>query len=188
MAFQIPSGEDLRNIRKSYKLTQKELAKMAKVSQSLIARIEAGKVDPRMSTLRRIFNSMTMIKHQKTATDIMRSPVIFVESRNTVREAVAILEKYGISQVPAIEEEKIVGCVQETTLIRKILQSRNPEKIFSAKVSDVMDEPFHTITPSTPLDEILTLFTREKPAVIVIDRGRPVGIITKIDIVTSTRV
>lgn len=187
MVFQIPNGEDLRNIRKSYRLTQKELARMAKVSQSLIARIEAGKVDPRMSTLRRILNSMTKIKHQKTAADIMHRPVISIQSRNTVRDAVTLLEKYGISQMPVIDGEKIIGSVQEATLIKKILQSKKPEIIFNAKIGDIIDEPFYQVAPGTSLDELLTLFTRERQAVLVIDKGRPVGIITKIDIVTSTR-
>ena len=48
MSF-IPSPEDIRRMRIRAGLTQKELAERAGVSQSLIARIERGSVDPRLS-------------------------------------------------------------------------------------------------------------------------------------------
>ena len=49
-----PSPQELRSLRKKANLTQKELAMKAGISQALIARIEAGDVDPRVSTLRKI--------------------------------------------------------------------------------------------------------------------------------------
>jgi len=46
MEFEI---NEVKDIRKRLGLTQLELAKRANVSQSLIAKIEAGRIDPRYS-------------------------------------------------------------------------------------------------------------------------------------------
>jgi len=185
LSIQILTGKDLKKLRKSYGLTQKEVAKKAGVSQSLIARIEAEKVDPRVSTLKKILNSILSVKTEKNAGDIMHSPVIWVETKTLVKDAVNLMEKYGISQLPVLENEKIVGSIQEGTIIRKILESKEPKKIFSLKVEDLMEEPFPTVSLNTSFDEVLALFTHEKPAVLVVDKGKLVGIITKIDIITS---
>ncbi|HIQ55845.1 MAG TPA: helix-turn-helix domain-containing protein, partial [Pyrodictium sp.] len=52
--MRIPTPEELRKLRLKAKLTQRELAKRAGVSQSLIARLERGQVNVRLSTLQRI--------------------------------------------------------------------------------------------------------------------------------------
>ena len=54
--MELPTPEDLRQRRTELDLTQSSLADKAGVSQPLIARIEGGDVDPRLSTLRRIVN------------------------------------------------------------------------------------------------------------------------------------
>ncbi|RLE74581.1 MAG: hypothetical protein DRJ44_07250, partial [Thermoprotei archaeon] len=62
--------KELRELRKRAGLTQKELARRAGVSQSLIARIESGSVDPRLSTLRRILQALEdYVSEQLTAKD-----------------------------------------------------------------------------------------------------------------------
>ena len=48
----IPTPEELRTRREALGLKQTELAKRAGISQSMVARIEAGNVDPRVSTLK----------------------------------------------------------------------------------------------------------------------------------------
>jgi len=45
----IPSGKELRTLRETLGLTQKELARRIGVSQSFIAKIENEKIDPRLS-------------------------------------------------------------------------------------------------------------------------------------------
>ncbi|MCD4809259.1 MAG: helix-turn-helix domain-containing protein, partial [Methanosarcinales archaeon] len=50
----LPTPGDIKKRRVGLNLTQNELAKLAGVSQPLIARIEAGDVDPRLSTLTKI--------------------------------------------------------------------------------------------------------------------------------------
>lgn len=57
MTMFLPTPRDIKKRRVGLNLTQNELAKLAGVSQPLIARIEAGDVDPRLSTLTKIFDA-----------------------------------------------------------------------------------------------------------------------------------
>jgi len=183
----IPTPEELRRLRLQAGLTQKDLAERAGVSQSLIARIEAGTVDPRVSTLRRIISAIPFKESFKKASQIMCSPVIYVTTEDTVRKAADLMEKHGISQLPVLEGGKVVGSVREDSLIREVLRSREPHRIFDKKVKEVMEDAFPTVSPSTSIIEILSSFLYAKPAVLVVDRGKLCGIITKIDIIKALK-
>lgn len=184
----LPTPEDIKKLRKKVGLTQTELAKLAGVSQSLIARIEKGTVDPRLSTLRRIIEAIKLVemraKKAKSARDVMYSPVITVKSSDKVKKAIELMEKYAISQLPVVNDSGVpVGSITESTVLKKIL-SGDPEKILKLKVEEIMEESFPTITPSTNIKDIQQLILKRYPAVLVMEKGKIVGIITKIDLIT----
>jgi len=185
----LPTPEDIKRLRKKVGLTQTELAKLAGVSQSLIARIEKGTVDPRLSTLRRILEAIKLVemraKKAKSARDVMYSPVITIKSNEKVKKAIELMEKYAISQLPVVNDNGVpVGSITESTVLKKLL-SGDPEKIFQLKVEEIMEESFPTITPSTNIKDIQQLILKKYPAVLVMEKGKIVGIITKIDLITG---
>jgi len=51
-------GDWIRILRTYLRMTQAEVAKLAQITQPNLAAIESGKADPRVSTLRRIYQSM----------------------------------------------------------------------------------------------------------------------------------
>jgi predicted transcriptional regulator len=117
----------------------------------------------------------------------MHRPVITVQSDEPVRKAVNLMEKHGISQLPVLEKNVVVGSVQEGTLIKKIFQSKNPEEVFRTKLRNIMEEVFPILGPNAGIEEALAALIREKPAVLVMDKGRLMGIITKMDIIMGMR-
>lgn len=182
---QLLTAEDLRQLRKRSGLTQKELAKRAGVSQSLIARIESKTVDPRLSTVSKIISAITSVQEEKrTARDVMHSPVITIEASEIVRNAVDLMKKYAISQLPVLKDERVVGSIQESTLINRLSRSRNADRLFSSSVYNIMDSPFATVEPDTNIDVVVNLLSKGNPAVLVMDLRRIVGIITKIDVLS----
>jgi predicted transcriptional regulator len=185
-SIKLVSGEDIRRLRKMMGLTQKELAKKAGVSQSLIARIEKKSVDPRLSTVKKILEALALVKEGKIAKDIMHSPVITVKITDTVRKAVELMRKHDISQLPVLKENVIVGSVKETTIIHRITRGRNIRRAFFTPVYNIMENPFVTVEPSVGVDEVLSIMSSGHPAVLVVDEEKLVGIITKIDILSST--
>ena len=58
MTYYIPTGEDFKHLRRNKGLTQAQLAKKIGVCQSLIARIETGGIDTKLSTARKIVGAL----------------------------------------------------------------------------------------------------------------------------------
>jgi predicted transcriptional regulator len=175
--------EELRNLRRRFRLTQRELAQKAGVSQSLIARIENKTVDPRLSTVRRIFNAITSIQSErKKAKDIMHSPVVTIDAMDTIKSAITLMKKYAISQLPVLRENKLIGSIQESTLLDKLVDSKNSDRFFSNSVYNIMEKSFPVVEPEADVNYVINVLSRENSAVLVIDNKKIVGIITKIDL------
>ena len=185
MSARLFTSEDLRRMRKNLGLTQKELAKKAGVSQSLIARIENKSVDPRLSTIKKIIDVLIQIKDKRIAADIMHSPVMTVNVRDSVRVAVDLMKRHNISQMPVLDGVQVVGSIRESTIIDRIMKSSNPENVFSNIVSNVMENGFNTVDLSTPLNEVVFLFSQGDSAILVMTKGKLEGIITKIDAISQ---
>ena len=183
--MEVPVGEELRRLRKEAGLTQRELAKLAGVSQSLIARIESGTVDPRASTLRRILQALASARRPWTVADVMHSPVITLDASEPVRKAVEVMEREGISQIPVLKEGRVVGCVYEVGLLKALRRSKDPKTLLDMRVEEVMEDPLPMLSLNSSLDEAYALLLSGKPAVLVVDEGRVVGIVTKIDVVAK---
>ena len=175
--------EELRNLRRRFRLTQKELAQKAGVSQSLIARIENKTVDPRLSTVRRIFNAITSIQQErKKAKDVMHSPVVAIGAMDTIKNAISIMKKFAISQLPVLRENKIIGSIQESTLLDKLVNNKDSDRFFSNSVYNIMEKSFPIVDPDADVNYVVNILARENSAVLVIDNKKIVGIITKIDL------
>ena len=181
--MQLPTPGDLKQKRTELCLTQSELAKRAGVSQPLIARIESGDVDPRLSTLWKIFDAFEVIeKEHMLVKDIMQSPVIHSTPDISVDEAVRLMEKHGFSQVPVIDNGVPVGSISDDLII-KSMANKKAYKISQMKVSDMMGESFLTVSPATDLGVVSHMLERH-PAVLVLEKGRVVGVVTKHDVIS----
>lgn len=174
--------KDIATIRKQLGLTQSRLAEISHVSQSLIAKIEAGKIDPSYAKAKALSDALESIqrKHSKKAKDIMAKHIIGVKSDSTVEDAARLMRQHSISQLPVFENEKLVGSVSEKTILRLLEGVKDPRAIFSKRVKDVMEDAFPLVTEDTPV-EILYSFMNFFQAVLVSKRDKIVGIITKAD-------
>jgi cystathionine beta-synthase len=112
-------------------------------------------------------------------------PFIGVQARDSVRAAIDTMQKHGISQLPVVEgdgdalDRSMVGSIQERTLLDRIY--RDPTLIDSA-VGAAMDPPFPSITRNADMDEAFDLLLGGAAALVVTERDRPVGMITKLDL------
>jgi len=180
-----PTPQELRVLRKRARLTQKELATRAGISQALVARIEAGDVDPRLSTLRKILRVLNEVYENKfTMKNIMHQPVITVDVEETIGKAVEVMWKNGISQLPVMKGDDVVGSMKEETILKK-LKDENFKDLLNMSISYLLEEPFPTVSIETDLDEVSKLLSMGSPAVLVNEHGRMVGIITKIDLIAK---
>lgn len=180
--FRLPTPEGLKKRRKQLGITQAELAEKAKVSQPLIARIEAGEVDPRLSTVARIVDALSREGAVRgvPARKIMKSPVIFISPESTLKEASNLMERHGISQIPVVEKGKQIGSVSEEQVIREISYTRR-RKGSEKRVEEVIRGNFPTVNPDTDI-RVISGLMEGSSAVLVVERGEIKGIITRADL------
>jgi predicted transcriptional regulator len=177
----LPTPEELKKRRTNLNLTQNELARLAGVSQPLIARIESGDVDPRLSTLTKIFDAFVVMEKQRIkACDIMHTPVIQTHPESSVEEAVDIMEKEGFSQVPVIENGVPVGSISSDMVVHSMTE-RDTEKLSNMKVKEIMGSSFPSVSQDTIVSTISHLL-EQSPAVMVVEQGKVVGVVTQHDV------
>ncbi len=110
--------------------------------------------------------------------------LVTVSSHEKVGRAIDLLQEYGISQMPVIEDgtgpsRKVVGSIQERSLLDRVY--RDPGLI-ETTVGAAMDGPFPTILAGGHIDEAFNALLGGATALVVMDRGQPVGIITRLDL------
>ena len=109
--------------------------------------------------------------------------LVAVEVGRSVGEAIDLMQRYNISQLPVVEgtngATNVVGSIAERTLLDRVY--RDPA-VVTASVSAAMDPPFSVVSADAPLDEAFTPLLNGEAAVTVLDAGRPVGVITRADL------
>lgn len=162
-------------------LTQMELAKRVGVSQSLIAKIEKGKIDPKLSVVKKILDELTpLIETSETAINLMHSPVISAILDDKIRDVVEVMENNNISQVPVVNSQgKLVGIIYDFILMRRLAlpSSRNLRAV------DVMAPLPPLVSPSTSVSQVMRLLTKHSVTLVVQGDLYPLGIITRSDLI-----
>ncbi|PSP45602.1 transcriptional regulator [Halobacteriales archaeon QH_6_66_25] len=175
--MELPTPEDLRQRRTDLGLTQSELAEQADVSQPLIARIEGGDVDPRLSTLRRIVNALQEAEGGLLrAEDLMNTPIVSVPPDASVREVTEVMDEKGYSQIPVVRDGSPQGLIGTSDI-----RQRSEENVGDLPVAEVMHESISIVEPDATIDTV-DAHLDHNDAVLVVEDGRTVGIITEADI------
>ncbi|MDW8297023.1 MAG: cystathionine beta-synthase, partial [Raineya sp.] len=122
--------------------------------------------------LNKIYNDEWMKNHGfleaefATARDIIKSRngkdrLLTIEANQTVAQAIRILTKEGISQVPVTEGEHIIGSLIDSKILEKLIE--NPE-IKDAPVREVMNPPFKFVGLDNSLDVLASLIDKDNKA------------------------
>ncbi|MEM3154709.1 MAG: CBS domain-containing protein [Candidatus Woesearchaeota archaeon] len=159
-------------------LTQSELAKEAGVSQSIVAKIEAGRVDPSYTIAQKILAALEQrrMSGAPKALDIMHTSVVSVKSSVKVADAVKLMKKHAISQLP-VQDERIVGIITEGTVMSHL-------NALNGTVGEIMEATPPMVPPNADLTVVSNLL-QHYPIVLVVEKGVLVGIITKSDVLGS---
>jgi cystathionine beta-synthase len=107
-----------------------------------------------------------------------RPRVVSAAPNETVAEALAKMDKFGVTQLPVIEEGKSVGALREGRLLARLLGNRD---LMGAPVSEVMEAGLPVVDVDAGSAEVTRLL-RRGPAVLVEEFGRITGIITRHDV------
>ncbi|MDD5086244.1 MAG: CBS domain-containing protein [Candidatus Nanoarchaeia archaeon] len=173
--------DEIKIIRKSFGLTQSGLAKKADVSQSLIAKIESKKIDPTYTKVKKIFDVLYDLsnKNELKAKDIMTKKIICVTLDDKTTKAIELMRKHEISQDPVIMKNNVIGLISENNVLESISE-KGPDKIKNLSVKEIMHECPPVVSEKAS-SSVISGLLKYYPIVIVVDEGKPIGVITKSD-------
>jgi cystathionine beta-synthase len=110
---------------------------------------------------------------------------VAIESRRMIGEAIALMQRYAISQLPVIRREgadaltDIVGSLEERDLLGRVF--KDPDALAEEAVS-ALQPPLATVDPQESVDRVFTDLIGGSPAVVVAREGKAVGILTSADL------
>lgn len=129
-------------------------------------------------------------KSEPTVGDVLRGKsgalpdLVHTHPSETVRDAIEILREYGVSQMPVVGAEppimagEVAGSVSERELLSAVFEGRAQ---LADAVSQHMSPPLPLVGAGEPLSTAGSML-RDTDAVMVIDEGKPVGVITRHDL------
>jgi len=114
--------------------------------------------------------------------DVMTKNPRVVRRDTSVQEVVATMNKFDISSLIVVQEERPVGIITHKDIISKIVQPRIPPDAVTAR--EIMATPVATIEENASIEEAARLMARKNIKKLpVVSDGRLVGIITSMDLV-----
>ena len=106
--------------------------------------------------------------------------IISIKPQQTVMDAINLMKKYDIENIPVFEGEDNIGAISENGLFNKILDSAD---VKDKRISDVMEKAYPEVAFDTPVERLSSFINRENGAVLSKDETGRFHIITKYDII-----
>lgn len=143
------------------------------------------------------------------AQDVMTKDVVTVRRETTVRELATLFSERHISSVPVVNDAgELIGIVSESDLVEQDKNFHIPTvvsifdwviylesdkrfekelaKMTGQTVGEIYSEQVHSVSPLVPVSEVADIMSRDKVhAVPVVEAGRVVGIVARIDLIRT---
>jgi cystathionine beta-synthase len=144
--------------------------------------------------LAKVYNDQWMKDHGFTESRAFSTARDIIAARTTqdtlytvaqtakVSEAITLMNKQGIDQIPVTHDNQFVGSVSSSSLLEKIIQDPNLQ---SKEVGEVMDKALQFVAPDSTLDVLSSLLNKSNKAVLVRDMNHKVHIITQHDVLKA---
>lgn len=108
--------------------------------------------------------------------------LITVNPETPINDAVNLMTKYNISQIPVMKGHEHVGALNDSYVFAQLIQN---DSLKQANVEQLMQKPFPIIDGNLAIEEVSKLISKENNAVLVKDLGGSVHIVTKHDIISA---
>lgn len=108
--------------------------------------------------------------------------LVTVDAAATVNDALVLMNKFGISQIPVTKGNDFVGSLNDSYLFSKLIESN---EVKSKSVENLMQKAFPIVDAQATIDEISKLITKDNNAVLMRDLGGNTHIITKHDVIQA---
>jgi cystathionine beta-synthase len=111
--------------------------------------------------------------------------LVTISAHQKVGEAIDVMQRYSISQLPVVRDGRsdsladFIGSLQDRDLLDRVF--KNPDALHE-DVASAMQPPLSAIEITQTLDEVFSTLRGRTNAVVVARDGRPVGVITRSDL------
>ena len=117
-----------------------------------------------------------------TAGELLRlRPISLITAApaDAVSDVIAKMKQYDVSQLPVLEDGRLVGMISEVDLLHYLLEGSHRA---TDPIHPIIDPAPPVVSPDAPIDTLTDVFLTAN-AVVVVDHGDVVGIVTKIDVI-----
>jgi cystathionine beta-synthase len=124
-----------------------------------------------------------VIARKQAGSDI--PPLVTVSAQDKVGDAVALLNRHRVSQLPVVsahDPSAVVGSISERGLLKHVVED---PALLGAQVVDMMSAPFPAVAASDLIQEAVALLAGDREALLVTLGGRPSGILTRADLLEA---
>jgi cystathionine beta-synthase len=166
------------------------------------ARILTMIPDSGRSYLSKLYDDNWMLEHGfverrtplPTVAELLRSKrieetdvpaLITIAAHQKVGEAIDVMQRYSISQLPVVRDGEVgsladvIGSLQDRDLLDRVFKNADA---LHEDVANAMQPPLAAVESRQTLDEVFAALTGRTNAVVVADDGRPVGVLTRSDL------
>jgi cystathionine beta-synthase len=132
----------------------------------------------------REFGFLSMESGEMTLADLLLAKpdkVLYTaELGDPIRKVVGLMRAHGVSQLPVVGADgTLVGLLEEVDVLNHMLERREPAQ--DATIDSLVQNAGAVFPPETSLDEAMASL-KEGFALLVVEESRPIGILTKIDV------
>ncbi|HEU0034999.1 MAG TPA: cystathionine beta-synthase [Kofleriaceae bacterium] len=119
-----------------------------------------------------------------TVADVVRAmgrrAVISLDLNDKLGRATELFKEHGISQMPVLDDNKLVGILTESDLLHNLLSGKSTKETI---VAEVMERRVSTVAMHASSSELPRIFERGEVAIVVDDHRNVLGIVTKMDLI-----
>jgi cystathionine beta-synthase len=108
--------------------------------------------------------------------------IISVKPENVLGDAIRLMHKFNISQIPVIDGDTVAGSVDEASMMKLLMDGIDFTK---QKISAIMGKPLPSLDENIDVSEAERVLLSGSTGIIVTSNKKPVGIITRADIIEA---
>ena len=99
---------------------------------------------------------------------------------DSMRKVVSMMHQYGVSQMPVVGKDgSLVGLIEEVDMLNHMIEKHDHSN--EEAIDPLVQNADSVFPPETPLEEAMGSL-KSGYALIVVENSKPVGILTKIDV------
>jgi cystathionine beta-synthase len=112
-----------------------------------------------------------------------RRRLVTIDENSKVLDALTLMKKYDIEQIPVLMDGVMTGSVTQGSLFKKLIEIPD---LRDQLVADVMEAPLPVVDLNTPLERLTHYINKDNGAVLTQDESGQYNILTRYDILTHS--